>query len=307
MSSAPTYVQVMEAKPVYAISDLHFDSVHNERRMDGLNQAWIGHPDSLLRNWQRIVPRRSVVLCPGDLSRNVRPGHLQEDYKLLDHLPGDVKVLSPGNHDYGPWRSGSQAQRFCDQFDSLRALRSNATRVAFPGDGEDPEIPGLVIAAAKGFYAPEDDLFNKSYSSTSDPKLEMKRFQRELGRLRAALRAAEELRRDGDKLAVLIHYPPFVNYNESSAFSSAIEKAGADLCLFGHIHYPEEWKRVVIGDRAGVRYQLVAADYLNMEPLRVGQLSERGFELAPLPEQPIRQRALGLRLDEQEQAILLPA
>lgn len=258
--------------------------------MDSLNPAWHLHPRSLVERWQEEVRRDAVVLCPGDLSWNSKEGSLSEDYKVIDQMPGRVKILSPGNHDYGVWKSADRARRFCARFDTLQALRSDATRVALR-----EEMPGLVIAAAKGFYAPEDDFFGRSDGNPQDHRVEMKRFQRELGRLKAALHHAADLRRDGDKMAVMIHYPPFVNYSESSAFSAAIERAGVDLCIFGHIHYPEEWKKVVIGDRNGVTYQLVAADYLNMRPLRLGQLGEDGFEMEDLPAQTTAERADGLR------------
>lgn len=279
----------MEPRPVFAISDLHLDFVAPRRRMDRLNPAWHLHPGALIERWQRVVPRNSVVLCPGDLSWNSGAGKLTEDYRVIDQMPGHTKILSPGNHDHGIWRSADRARRFCGKFDTLKALRGDALRVS-QGD----TAAGLVVAAAKGFYAPEDAFFGGPGGNPHDARQEMKRFQRELGRLKAALRHASEIRRDGDRVVVMIHYPPFANYTETSAFSAAIERADVDLCIFGHIHYPEEWKKVAIGRRNGVRYQLVASDYLNMRPLQIGTLGSGGFQLAELPEQKTAERADGL-------------
>lgn len=92
-------------------------------------------------------------------------------------------------------------------------------------------------------------------------------YARELARLEKALAEAAALRRDGDRLAVLCHYPPAVPGRAASAFTEHIDAAAADWCVFGHLHNPGEWHAVRAGLAArggGTRYTLVGCDALAM-------------------------------------------
>jgi len=244
---------------LFAISDLHLDQFEPMHRMNTLDPCWRYHPGNLIDNWKQLVQPDDWVLCPGDISWGLKTEELSVDYQLLDDLPGN-KVLSPGNHDYGYWKTGARIKRFCEQWPSLFPLRNDALRI--------DEI-GVVIAAVKGFLSPEDALFGKSFSSAADLQSEHKRFDRELARLKGALSEAARLREPDDKLGVMIHYPPFADLDKNNAFTRAIADAGSDFCVYGHLHHQKEWQQVFQGTQDGVHYQLVAADYLNMKPVEL--------------------------------------
>jgi predicted phosphohydrolase len=261
---------------VFAISDLHLSlAAPRQKRMSRFGERWSGHPEDLFTNWSERVGGADWVLCPGDLSWASRPGELAHDFARIDALPG-FKLLSPGNHDRGPWSSQRKISGFCERFDHIWAIARGAMRISAGGGA-----PGLVIACAKGSLCPED-----AYLAGRDPAeqaAELRRFRRQLGRLHFALGSAAALRRPGDVLGVQIHYPPFASLCEPSAYSAAIERAGASFCLFGHLHRGAEHAGVIQGPRGGVEYRLVAADALAMAPLPIGELSEGGFELALAP------------------------
>jgi uncharacterized protein len=74
------------------------------------------------------------------------------------------------------------------------------------------------------------------------------------------------LRRPDQPLVIMLHYPPFTSDGQPTAYSAIVERHAPALCLYGHLHKPDEWA-VAINNRAinGVYYQLVAADYLQMQ------------------------------------------
>lgn len=256
---------------IYGISDLHFflEGGLGGNLPGGLIFRAI--PPGLIRRWREEVWGHDRVLVPGDISDSSSEEGIQADYRLLDRLPGE-KVLSPGNHDAGPWRSQNEIERFCKQFSSLTAITAGAIRLT-----AQPEAPGLVVAASGGACAPGDAWFGGEPSELgpADPGL---RFRLELTNLKYALAEATRIAQPTDRLAVQIHYPPFVNLTRSGPFSELIEAAGADLCIYGHLH--QESESGFEGQRNGVRYRIVAAPRLGMRPLRLGDLTARGVRWA---------------------------
>jgi predicted phosphohydrolase len=252
---------------IYGISDLHFflEGGAGGNLPGGLIFRAI--PPGLIRRWREEVWGHDSVLIPGDISDSSTGAGIQADYEMLDRLPGR-KVLSPGNHDSGPWRSQEEIDRFCAPFPSLTAITAGVLRLA-----AQPDAPGLVVAAAPGSCAPGDAWFadEPSELGPDDPSL---RFRVELGNLKHALAEAERIAQPTDRLVVQIHYPPFVNLTRPGPFSDLIEAAGADLCLYGHLH--RESESGFEGQRNGVRYRIVSAPRLQMCPLRLGELTKAG-------------------------------
>lgn len=233
------------------------------------SDAWEDHPGRLIDTWHRTVGADDWVLCPGDISAASKWGELSRDLMLFDHLPGQ-KVVAPGNHDdIELWEAGGAV----GGPRSYLIVAGDALRLG-PEDG-----PGVVVAGVCGWPAPEDPGF-QLYVEVFGERDSRRRFHAELGRLEKALRHAQLQRRPGDALVVLHHHPPHTPGQERSAASARIERAGAELCLYGHLHRPREWRRAVCETRGGCRYQLVAADALGMQPLEVGGLTSDGFRLA---------------------------
>jgi uncharacterized protein len=255
------------ASLIYGISDLHFFLEGGAGGNLPGGMIFRAVPPELIKNWREEAWGHDQVLVPGDISDAKSCSGMQADYKLLDRLPGQ-KILSPGNHDSGPWRIQREIEQFCQPFSSLKPIRAGATRIA-----AKPGAPGLVVAASQGSCSPGDDWFGGELNELgpADPNL---RFQVELANLEHSLAAAERIAEPGDRLAVQIHYPPFVNFTEPSPFSDLIEAAGADLCLYGHLH--QESESGFEGERNGVHYRIVAAPRIGQRPLRLGDLSSNG-------------------------------
>ena len=242
---------------LFAVSDLHLSTACPEKKsMRGYGGAWAEHPESLYAAWAATVPAEAVVLVPGDISWGLKREHVQADLAVIDALPGAVKVLTPGNHDYGVWKTQGQIERSCEPFPTLLPLVS--------GRAARLDTARLVVASVKGATLPTDPWFDPD---SDQPK----RYQRELGRLEKALAEAQALRAPGDRLVVMCHYPPAVPGTGESEFTQRIEAAGGDICVFGHLHNESEWVKAragLNGDRP-TRYELVGCDALGMRPLEL--------------------------------------
>jgi len=185
----------------------------------------------------------------------------------LNGLPGRLKVIGPGNHDrdsLGALELGPLAQ-----LSSLLYLRPHRPlRIHW-----DHPKRTAIVASTMGYLAPEDPFFTKRDLADPSFQAERRTFQAELGRLRASLQAANEERRPGEPLILLFHYVPW----SGSVWSVVIERAGVDVCVYGHIHWPDEWEQAPVG-RVGqfgpTNYQLVAGDFLGWRPLDIGVLLE---------------------------------
>ena len=254
--------------PVYAISDLHFFSP-GARALSPRGLIFEPAPRQLLRTWRKRIEPEAAILIPGDISDSSARGGLFVDCRLLDSLPGKQKILSPGNHDGGPWRAQAKIARFLEPFETLIPIVYGAIRLSASEDA-----PGLVVAACRGACAPGDQWFGDELTQlgSRNPR---RRYELEITRLEQALERAQGLRRANDELIVQIHYPPFKNFVETTLFSAMIEGARADCCVYGHLHAEEDGG--FEGWRGSTRFRSVAAPRLGFTPLRLGTLTSQGM------------------------------
>jgi predicted phosphohydrolase len=269
------------AVEVWALSDLHLGPGEGKGHF---SSSWNGHQPRIRRAWDSSVPEDALVLMPGDFSWYQKPEDLRYDYYWINDRPG-WKVLSPGNHDYGVWSNHETAEEFVSQFDRMKAVYGEAFRIQNP----EGEGPGIVVTSGCGTAAPEDYYFNSNGGvSSKSQEREIVRFFRELKLLKKALKSANEIRLPGDSLVVLFHYPPFANEDQHSVWSESFTQAGVDLCVYGHLHQPSQWRRALQGLHEGVEYRFVGADYLDWKPLKLGEWDHKGlflndFEQTPAP------------------------
>ncbi|MDF1556449.1 MAG: hypothetical protein P1P84_25540, partial [Deferrisomatales bacterium] len=90
-------------------------------------------------------------------------------------------------------------------------------------------------------------------------------YQRELGRLENSLRELD----DGAALRVaLLHFPPTSPALEETPVTRLLERYRVDVAVFGHLHGPG-WETFAnpYGERDGVRYFLVSADFARFQPV----------------------------------------
>lgn len=262
---------------LYGISDLHLGPGSDKGHY---SSKWKEHQPAIRQAWDERIPPDALVLMPGDFSWHQDPEDLTYDYYWIHDRPGQLKVLSPGNHDYGVWTDPKKVIEFCAPYDSLQPLMGDALRIANPAS---KEAPGMVIVAVRGTQSPGDRYFDSNSGSSAknqDPEAVL--FIRELARLRAALRAGAEIMLEGDELVVMIHYPPFVDGVKDGPFNTLIEQAGAKLCVYGHLHQETQWTNTFQGERAGVDYRFVGTDFLGFSPTRLGEWNAEGLLLNPI-------------------------
>ena len=115
---------------------------------------------------------------------------------------------------------------------------------------------GIGLAGTRGWQPPE-----APRATEQDAKI----YAREVNRLELSLRAASGR---FDKLIVMLHYPPIYEGIGETDFVPLMKAAGVDVCLYGHLH-GRDHKFAVQGERDGIRYQFVAADFLQFRPVEV--------------------------------------
>jgi len=231
----------------WAIADTHL-SFGKPKDMARFGERWVDHTRRIGFAWRTNVAAEDVVLLPGDLSWADRPTKVRADLEWLGALPGR-KVLVRGNHDHW-WRNLEEVRKVLEPF-GFYALQ-----------GDSQIFDGVLVSGAMGYLAPGDPYYEKDTRKD--------RYERELQRLEAALQQATAQRTSPEQpWIVMLHYPPFTSDGQPTAFVEAITWAKPTLCLYGHLHRAAEWQRAVNGTYEGVDYRLVAADFLEMRPLRV--------------------------------------
>lgn len=229
---------------IWAISDPHL-SFAAPKPMDIFGEHWREHEQQIARNWRERVADEDLVLVPGDISWAMRLPEAMPDLRWLAGLPGR-KVLSKGNHDYW-WSTASK-------------VRAALPPSLFIVDADAIAIDEVVICGTRGWIVPGDREYN--------PEVDEKIYRRELGRLDRALAGARNLAEGRRPVIVLLHYPPFRD-GEPTAFAERIAASGASVCVYGHLHQPEQWAEATQGLRDGVHYYLAAADAIGFAPIPV--------------------------------------
>ena len=224
---------------IWGIADLHLSQAQPESR-GRFAGRWRDHAAKLAQNWIQTVARDDLVLLPGDLSMARNHRDLQPDLEWLERLPG-TKVLSPGNHD-GWW----------NRLERIEPMLRPTERAV---QGSALGIGGVVVCGARGCSA----------EPGVDPDLE----RAELAALDSALAQGSSLRRPGQPLYVLWHFPPFDRLGQPGPAVERLTRAEATCCVFGHLHQLGQWASVVQGVHDGVRYACVAADAVGFRPIRL--------------------------------------
>jgi uncharacterized protein len=248
---------------IWGISDLHL-SFSTDKPMHVFGDHWRDHASRMAAAWDSLVDDDDVVLCPGDLSWAMKLEQAALDLEWIGARKGRCKVLTRGNHDY--WWSAIGRVR--------KALPP--TLVALQNDAID--LGDVVVAGSRLWSCPGGLDFN-----VDDQRI----YERECERLRLSLVAGQALAA-GRPLVAAIHYPPFTAKQADTGYSALLEQFGVRLCVYGHLHGRKAHQTAFVGERAGVRYQLLACDYLQFSPVVVWPLPAASSELtttSPMPPQ----------------------
>ncbi len=225
---------------LYAIGDTHLSLGTPDKSMEVFGPGWEDYVDRLREGFSQVEEADTVVLC-GDLSWGMSLEEAREDFAFLNALPGE-KWLVKGNHDYW-WNTAAKMNAFfaANGFTKLRILHNNC---AFYGE--------TALCGTRGWF----------FEENGAPQWE-KIFNRELIRLEASLKAAGE----AEKLCFL-HYPPLYKGYRCEEIIALLERYGVRTCCYGHLHGPSH-RLAAEGDRNGVDYRLVSADYVGFRPKKI--------------------------------------
>lgn len=253
---------------LWALSDLHL-SFCGAKPMDVFGPRWRDHAARVEEAWRRNVAAADIVCMPGDLSWALRLAEARAELAWLGGLPGR-KVLVKGNHDYW-WSSVGRVRRALPP--GVFALQNDALL-----------LDGVALAGARGWVDPSLD-FRSLSVRPEEPAAEgaprpqhgiqgveedAKIYRRELGRLEASLRAMDP----GARFRVaLLHFPPTSPVLEETPVTRLLERYRVHAAVFGHLHGEgADSFRNPYGERNGVTYHLVSADFAGFRPVRVAAL-----------------------------------
>ncbi len=228
---------------VYAISDFHL-SIFNPKPMDIFGEVWNNYLDEISSFWRSNLTEEDVMLIAGDISWAMTLEAVVPDLEYLGSFPGK-KVILRGNHDYW-WHSISAIRKILPA--NMYAVQNDCIRI---GD--------LLICGSRGWVTPEIKTF-----SDDDKKI----YDRELIRLKLSLDEMSKMRKEGDKVVVMMHFPPFNSKFESSPFTQLIASYSPDKVIYGHLHGKGvRAKKSVTLD--GVEYLLTSCDLIDNIPVRI--------------------------------------
>lgn len=233
----------MESFKVFAISDLHL-SLSGEKPMDIFGDTWGGYLEKIEYDWNSKVSDDDVVLVSGDISWAMKLENAVTDLAFFDKLKG-TKIIIRGNHDY--WWQG------------ITKVRSVLPRKVIALQNDSVKIGRYVFCGSRGWSVEGSPDFNEQ-----DRKL----YNREAERFKLALKSAEKLSQDGDKLVAMIHYPPFNVRRENSAFTDLFEEFKVDKVVYGHLH-GKDAKPFFRINKNGVEYILSSCDLVDNKLVEV--------------------------------------
>lgn len=254
---------------LWALSDPHLTLATPQKAMHVFGEVWRSHEERIEKAWRERVAADDVVVLPGDISWASRLSDALTDLEFLHRLPG-TKVLLPGNHER--W------------WDSILDVRDELPPSLRAISGDHVEVGDWLVFGTRLWEHEEipcDDLiqWNRLSDKRPDTRSEADRasntriYERELGRLERCISNLPH--RPWLRRVCLTHYPPIGESLESTRATALIEKSGAKVCVFGHLHsLKPEFSRPVrelMGEARGVRYVLASCDNQDMTPILIDE------------------------------------
>ena len=224
---------------LFVLGDTHL-SLGGAKPMD-VFPGWNGYVEKLEANWRKLVKPEDTVVLAGDISWSMRLADTRKDFAFLNGLPGQ-KLIMKGNHDYW-WSTANKMNAFfrAEGFDTLRLLHNNSYTVE-----------GYALCGTRGWLFDADE--------PHDEKV----MNREIGRLRLSLQAAEP----GKEKLVFLHYPPVYTGADAPEIVAVLKEYGIRRCFYAHLH-GKAIRFAVQGEVDGIRYKLVSADGLQFCPYKI--------------------------------------
>jgi uncharacterized protein len=236
---------------IWAISDLHL-STNGAKPMDIFGDHWGNHAERMAEQWDALVAPDDIVVTPGDFSWANKPAEVAGDFAWLAARPGS-KIMVKGNHDY--WWTGTHKRMAEILPPKTYALKKTAVIVHGVG----------FFGVRGGDFAPLTRYGDERTTQDIDAWL-----QREEHELQLSILALQKLEADaGQPCALkicLFHYPPIPPGRTASRFTPLIEQAGAQHCIYGHLHGQELGAAKVEGTWNNVSYRCTSCDQIDFTP-----------------------------------------
>ena len=228
---------------LYAMGDMHLSFGIKDKPMDIFGDAWQGYMEKLSDRCRAVLKEDDLLLLVGDLSWATYMEQATADFEFVESLPGK-KIISKGNHDYW-WDTLTKLNKYKKEknLSSIDFLHNN-------------------------FFVYEDYAIcgNRGWIFSSSQE-DIKIYERELSRLEFSLLEAEKA--GFNKKIVMTHFPPLPALEAGDGrMVDLMKKYGVEQCVYGHLHNinPKENHSYLIN---GIRFRLVASDYLEFAPLRI--------------------------------------
>jgi hypothetical protein len=229
---------------IFSISDLHLSGL-SDKPMDVFGAGWENHFEKIKSDWKKkVLSDEDIVLIAGDISWGTTLEEGLYDLNSLKDLPGK-KVFIRGNHDF--WWNGITKLRRAAPDEKFYFLQNDCVKF---GD--------VIICGSRGWTCPG----SSDYTDT-DERL----YRREAERFKLCFKEVEKVREAGDKLIVMIHYPPFSQKVPATEFTSLFEECGADKVVFGHIHGEAFFPFRTV--KNGIEYILTSCDKVGFTLQRI--------------------------------------
>lgn len=233
---------------IWALGDLHLPGTR-DKPMDVFGAHWERHAEKIAAAWRARVAPGDVVLLTGDFSWAMRMPEVAEDMAWLGALPGALKLMIRGNHDY--WWTTRQKMN-----------ASAPPGVAFLHNDAHAHPP-FVFAGSRGWDLPSPE------KSESDNDLCARLCLREAQRLTRSLEAARA--QVPRRLIVLLHFPPLVAGRDRTDFTDVLDRFEPETVVYGHLHGAEAHLTGFQGRRNHTAYVLASADALDFTPVLIAE------------------------------------
>jgi hypothetical protein len=197
---------------VFSISDLHLSGITN-KPMNIFGENWEGHFEKIKSDWNAKVSGDDVVLICGDISWGTSLDEGLYDLRTLQALPGK-KVFIRGNHDF--WWNGISKLRSASPDGNFYFLQNDCVK-----------FDNIIICGSRGWTCPGSCDY-----SEQDNKL----YLREAERFKLCFQQVQKVRKEGDVLIAMIHYPPMGLKLQPTLFTQLFEENKVDKVVFGHLH-----------------------------------------------------------------------
>lgn len=228
---------------IFSISDLHL-SINSNKPMDIFGPVWEGSFEKIKEDWNKKVEKDDIVLLCGDLSWAMKLEDAVEDLNELEKLAGK-KILLKGNHDY--WWQG------------ITALRSVLPKNFYAIQNDALKIENFVFCGTRGWIIPEGKF---------DTEENQKIFNREVERLKLSLESMKRIRQENDIVICLMHYPPFLQNEQSTKLTNLLEEYNVNFVVFGHIHKNLSGYKFKT-TKSGITYFLSSCDLLDNKLIEI--------------------------------------